>query len=362
MTASATEVTNTGTGREEPVIGTSKNAAASMTRDTQFLYASARIRSMENSMVTGERLERLLEMKNASDVLSAIGDCGFLPVHREDGSTDREATLDAVLEGAYRTVLGMVPEPEVFRFMQYPYDCNNIKAALKAFTRGIDPMDMMFGIGTVPPEAVAKMPETKDWSLLPTHMAKAAGEAAEAYAKTLNPQKIDLILDRACYEDMLEFVLAGRSEYAIRLVKTKIDLTNFMIAIRILRMGGGRVGEALLHDALLPGGTVSLEEIFRLYGEGETKFVEALTYGAYAPFAKRIQSGNGTLAEIECASDDEFMEYVRKAKMVPFGYEVAIGYLYGMEYAVKNVRIILAGKDAGLASEVLRERVRTSYV
>ena len=52
MTASATEVTNTGIGMEEPVIGTSKNATASMTRDTRFLYASARIRSMENSMVT----------------------------------------------------------------------------------------------------------------------------------------------------------------------------------------------------------------------------------------------------------------------------------------------------------------------
>ena len=109
---------------------------ATVTRSTEYLYSSARIRSMENSMVTGERLGHLPEMKTSGDVLAAVADCGFPPIRREDGSCDREATLLAALERAYDTVMGMAPDREAFRFLLYPYDCNNVKAAIKAFLRG----------------------------------------------------------------------------------------------------------------------------------------------------------------------------------------------------------------------------------
>ena len=45
-----------------------------------------------------------------------------------------------------------------------------------------------------------------------------------------------------------------------------------------------------------------------------------------------------------------------------FGAAVVGGYLVGCETSVKNIRIILAAKDAGLAPDVIRERIRVSYV
>ena len=56
------------------------------------------------------------------------------------------------------------------------------------------------------------------------------------------------------------------------------------------------------------------------------------------------------------------MKLVCEGAKVPFGAEVAGGYLVGVETSVKNIRIILAAKDAGLSSDVLRERIRDSYV
>ena len=61
-------------------------------------------------------------------------------------------------------------------------------------------------------------------------------------------------------------------------------------------------------------------------------------------------------------ADDFWMELVRDAKFVPFGAEVFIGYAIALEYEIKNIRILLAGKDAGLDSDVIRERLRKSYV
>lgn len=335
---------------------------ACLNASTEYLYASARIRAMENSMAGRERLERLLDMKTAGDALASLGDCGMIPVKGADGTVDRESTLLAFLQNAYDTVLEMVPDASAFRFLLYPYDCNNVKAAIKAFLRGIDPMGMMFSLGTVPADAVAKMPAKDDYSALPAHMSAAAEQAIAAYAKTANPQKIDLILDRACYADMLDAAEAIASPYAIGLVRGKIDLVNFMMTLRVLRMGSGRVGRALLEEALLDGGAYQKADLLRLYEAGENRFLDALLYSDYRAFANAVSATDGSLAEIECAADNAWMELVKEAKLIPYGYEVAVGYLIGMEYAVKNVRIIFAGKDAGLVPDVIRERVRTSYV
>ena len=68
------------------------------------------------------------------------------------------------------------------------------------------------------------------------------------------------------------------------------------------------------------------------------------------------------LSAVEKACDDLYMTLVREGARIPFGAPVAGGYLIGCETAVKNIRIVLAAKEAGLDTNVLRERVRLSYV
>jgi vacuolar-type H+-ATPase subunit C/Vma6 len=41
---------------------------------------------------------------------------------------------------------------------------------------------------------------------------------------------------------------------------------------------------------------------------------------------------------------------------------VLAAYLVATEYEVKNIRVILASKDAGLSGDVIFERLRESYV
>ena len=68
------------------------------------------------------------------------------------------------------------------------------------------------------------------------------------------------------------------------------------------------------------------------------------------------------LSLVERAADDCYMAMVRADARIPFGAAVAGGYLVGCETAVKNLRILLAAKDAGLPVDTLRERMRVSYV
>ena len=56
------------------------------------------------------------------------------------------------------------------------------------------------------------------------------------------------------------------------------------------------------------------------------------------------------------------MEYIKKAKLLCFGFEPILAFLIGKEYELQAVRIILSGKINGVPVEIIKERLRDMYV
>ena len=69
----------------------------------------------------------------------------------------------------------------------------------------------------------------------------------------------------------------------------------------------------------------------------------------------------GSFTSIERLCDDAVMKYVKDAKYISFGIEPLIAYTAAKQAEIKSVRIVLAGKAAGLAPNLIRERLRETY-
>ena len=328
-----------------------------------YLYDCARIRALEVGLVGKDRLEELLGAKTLEEVLQRLSEMGVSVISEpETGRFLREETLLAILRKAYADVVSAAPDDKALSLWLYPYDCNNVKAAIKCFFRNIDPRPMTFDFGTVEIETVVQMVQTGDFSTLPPFMSEAATAAMEAYSKGRDPQRIDLILDAACYADMQAAARESGVAFAERLVRIKIDLTNILTAVRVLRMNSGALGSRLLESALICGGALDLRDLTAWCEEGEEALWSHLTYGAYAGLAALVAATDRTLTSVERCIDDCFTAVVREVKFTPYGADVLIGYLLAREYEVKNLRILLAGKELGLATETIRERMRNGYV
>ncbi len=335
-------------------------------RDTDYLYGSARVRAMEGRLLTREKTEHMLEARSAGEILAMLPDLGFtLRYAGEDKTSEllREETLLTVLADGYRELDRMDGDRGLSDFLRYPYDCNNIKAAIKCAFRGIDPDGMMFdGIGTLSKAEVKTAFAEKRYEAFPPEMAQAIPEAEESFAKTGNPQKVDLILDRACFADMLCAAQDTGVSYAIDLVQTRIDLVNLVSCLRLIRMRTGAAAEAFLEEVFLEGGTMPLSFFEEALADGEAVLSERLLSTPCSSLASLLEGGQTPLNVIEKRVDDLWLEKAGKSKYAPFGAEVLLGYAIALEYEVKNIRILLAGKDAGLAPDVIRERLRKSYV
>ena len=330
---------------------------------TDYLYHSARIRTLEGAILGREKLDRLLSAGSEEELLALLREYGVSPVtDAESGRLLREETLLGILNRAYGEIKALAPDEAVLLLWRYPYDCNNVKAAIKGFIREIDPRSMMFDFGTRKIETVIRMAEIGNFEGLAPAMAIAADEAMRAFAKTKNPQQIDLLLDRACYADMLAAARNSRVAFAERLVREKIDLTNLQIIVRILRMKSGESGRTLLREALLSGGAFSQDFLLSLFEAGEDVLWDRVYYTEYGKLSEAVAATDRSLTAVERSADNFLMEHIREAKYVSYGAEVLIAFLQAHEYEVRNLRIILAGKAAGLSAETIRERIRESYV
>ena len=56
------------------------------------------------------------------------------------------------------------------------------------------------------------------------------------------------------------------------------------------------------------------------------------------------------------------MDMMKDAKMIPFGPEAVIAYIYAKETEIKVIRTIMVGKLNNITQEVIRERLRDVYV
>lgn len=323
-------------------------------KDTDYLSISARIRAMENRLLTRERMDRMIEARDAGDAMKVLSECGY-----PDGSS-----LDAVLAQAradvFRDMQTASPEPRLVELFQLKYDYHNAKTILKAQTVNTDPQRLLMPGGRYDPLKLLDAWRKEDLRDCSDAFRQAITKAQDVMAETRDPQQADLILDKACYEEMAKLAHDLDSAYLQGYVRLSVDIANLRAAVRVARMG--RESD-FLRQVLLPGGNVSEQAIAAAHGEAVADVFRAgpLAKAAEAG-AKLTQPGSGALTAFERECDNALTEYLAAARRVPFGEQSVVGYLYAKETELTAIRTIFAGRAAGLDGDTIRQRLRDTYV
>lgn len=335
-------------------------------KDTDYLSLSSRIRFLETKLLNRERRERMLDARSDEEAAKILTECGY--AEPEDLSVPAvnsvlakaRADLFADLRKSVKSAVGSVSLIEVF---QIKYDYHNAKAILKAEAMGEDPLRLLMAGGRFEPKTLAEdihkgeLPEER----YPQLFRSSAREAGKALADHHDPQRSDLVLDRACYAEMTDAAKESKSAFLKDYVKLSIDAVNLRTAVRCARMGANH---ELMRASLLPGGGVDTQAL------AEAKAAELAGLFAASRLETAAQqgaallgneSGSG-LTEFERSCDNALVAYLSQAKRIPFGEQPVVGYLCAREAEATAIRTILSGRKAGLTADAIRERLRECYV
>lgn len=331
-------------------------------KDTDYLFSTARVRSVEKNMLTRERAEKMIDAKTTIDALRTLDDISYGYRSEAIDPNNFEELLTEEHKKTYDFITSIAPELEHFNMFLYPYDYHNLKVIMKAEYLGIEATDSLVDTGSIDLKILKFSVKERDFSALTENMEKALKEIIETFPKTNDPQLIDIIFDKYCYEEMLTSAEKTNSDFIINYVKMQIDAINLKTYVRLKKMNKSW---DFFTRVFLNGGKIHEQVFIKSYDEPFDKFAEQLSaYDFKEIFLEGTQAleDTGMFTTLEKLLDNKLIQYIKNAKYVPFGIEPLVGYLIAKDNEIKIARIILAGKLAGISPELLRERLRETYV
>ena len=324
-------------------------------KDTAYLTVSARIRAMENQLLTPARMEQILQARDDQEVERLLAECGY-PAFDVTSASAMDAAIQAARQALFED-LKELPSQSLVELFRIKYDYHNLKALLKGSFEDVKHILMDQGRvnGSILAEAL------REGGTLPGRLGEAAEEGREVLHTTRDPQLMEIVLDRWYYRELLETAEKDGSDFLLGYVRLMIDSANLRALVRSLRMGKS---PQFLAPVLVEGGEIPTEEILAVSAESGTGLAERW---ASTPLGRAAESGaealkGGALTEFEKRCDDAVSAYLSDARFVPFGEEPVLAYLAAREAEFTNLRILLLGRSMGLEAEVIRSRLRESCV
>jgi V/A-type H+-transporting ATPase subunit C len=293
---------------------------------------------METDLLTHEEILKLTELRTVQDIMNVLALHGYGDGTELENPREFEGILSANLEATYKEVYSVISDESELNFLKYPNDYHNLKVLLKAEFLGTDGSGLLMDSGSIPKEEMAEMVRKREFLGMTVEMRGAVEDAIEQFARSQDPQEIDIRLDRACYKDMYQAAEESGNDFLKGYVRMLIDTLNVNAFVRLKEVGKPA---AFFKRVFLEGGDLDESGVER---EASNVLTKVGPKG------------------VEKYLEDQRMDYVKGALYVPFGIEPIVGYLRAKEAEVKDLRMILTGKVSGMDGEAIKERLRETYV
>ena len=345
--------------------------------DVPFAYSSARVRMLKQRMLSRADVERLLTAPSVQAGMRVLADTEYASAIAAVGrSDDYELVLSAELQRVYDLVTSFAPQQELLKMWAARLAFLGLKMLLKAGLQKqglpdellpawmpVERSRLRQTVKLVLEKEADPPADTTGMQGLEEYLYEGAEAAVKAYRQYEDPEEIDHSVDAHFQQYLIDLTESPDAEFLRGWVVHFADVTNLTTFVRFAV--AKRLTESL-DRALLPGGSIPAERILEAYAASEEaqERVEALSkaltdtpYASLLAQGWRIYQEEGLLYGMERMANRFLREYLDSVRHKPFGMAVVWAYLMAKEREVRLIRLIFAGKSAGLSESQLRERI-----
>lgn len=321
--------------------------------DKEYVYAVARIRGAETKLLTKQGMDQLIGAQGADDAVRMLEERGF---GAAEGSKTAEDLLSAEREKLWALIDELVPEKSIFDVFRLPNDYSNLKAAIKESVMEYAYPGIYIDEATVSPELIRQAVKERRYQDLPQEMAEVAQEAHDAFLRTKDGQLCDIIVDRACLLAVREAGRKSGNEFLDMYAELSVAAADIKIAVRAAFTGKDA---AFLNRALCPCDTLDVSRLTQAAANGQDAIASYLMTTDYQDAVPDLKKSP---AAFERWCDNLIIRRMQPQLYNSFGLGPIAAYILAKENEIKSVRIILTGKQNGFGGDMIRERVRETYV
>ncbi|MEG0829279.1 MAG: V-type ATPase subunit [Anaerovoracaceae bacterium] len=327
-------------------------------KDTQYLHAAARVSSLENQLITQQELVKAIEAPSAEEAYKGLSN---KELFKGFALKEYEAAFEKNLKESYALIEKITNGLGLTNIFRYPSDGHNLKVLVKAKEAGGDFSYLFKHDGTVPLEVLQAELDNEKFDKLPRALGEAALQAMDQLAKTKDAQTVDLTVDKVVIKLMVEKAEEIGNPLLTQYVKAKVDLININTALRLIGM---KKDAYEVRSIFCPGGTLSPRDIEENYSsgyEGINKLIDKAGHGKRLLASVNAIKQGETITAFEQNLDGCFKDLLSRSRIIPFGIEPIIGYLYLKDREIRATRMVLASKVFDIPKEQIGERLRYIY-
>jgi V/A-type H+-transporting ATPase subunit C len=206
--------------------------------NAKYLYASGRIRALEPTLLTPDKLIRLIQA-TVPEGYRVLAECGYeLSGGDVNASGSKGIYAISKLLNSERERLFILAEKisgntYIVNFFRAELDCHNIKAVLKSDYLGGDAGGLLLSGGTFEASWLGEILKSGKFAPLGKTWADAAEKAKEILSKTGDGQLCDFALDLAMQDICDAYAEKSESVFMRNYARFRADSANLKAAVRL---------------------------------------------------------------------------------------------------------------------------------
>ena len=194
----------------------------------EYIYAVARIRFKETRLLSDADVDALLAAKSTEAAMRLLRDKGW----GDNADCSIDELLNIEEQKLWEFVGETVEDRSILNFLLVPNDFHNLKVAVKCITRDEKPDGMMINTAIEDPAAIYEAVKTREYDALPEYLRETAKEAMTTLLQTSDGQLCDIIIDKACMEEVYRLGQESEDELIRLYCELYVASADIKIAVR----------------------------------------------------------------------------------------------------------------------------------
>ena len=320
------------------------------------------VRVFEKRLLTRNKLDRMIETETPEEVLKLLGETEYSQNMSDiQNAQDYEKILKRETERIFSLIRELSMDTEIVDILSLQYDYHNLKVLLKGKLAEKDFTDMIMDAGTEKADKLKVKFDTRNYNELPEEFIQAINEVEEDFYENKDPQRIDIIVDKYYYKNLLRIARKINVPIITDYVEGLIDFQNMITLFRVKKQNRDM---KFLEEVIHEGGTISKDKIISSINDTTEAIVNKFRkerIGIYLIRGIEAYGETGRLSELEKISANYLMELNKDSKYIVFGPEPLFTYLIAKEREINAIRMIMVSKINNIGTDKIKERLRDTY-
>lgn len=321
---------------------------------SDIIYSSINtiLRIRESELLSRDILDSLLKSKSLDNALQILKSTKY------ELTDNYNQELMLTLENLYAEIFDLLPNKKIADIFALNYTYHNLKVLLKIKLANLSIDHLLINIGMYSIDELKHLVYTKESQ--DSILNDAVQQVCEHYGEFEQIESIDILLDRFYFKHLIHIAKTLEINEILTMVNAWVDLFNINCLLRVKSKKSSR---SFLMSILSEQGSIPVQELVEIaLNKNYDKLFDLLKSQEYFDSVQHILLDNTFDSfQVEYAKDSVAHFYLEKAKFEPFGCLPVLAYLYYSEMEVKNLRLILTGKENGFELSQLQERMRPTY-